>query len=162
MRNLLIAAFVAALSLPARGDEKSDLAANMNEAKVPLERGIAATKAQGTPISAKYEVEDGELQLSVYTAKGDSFSEVIVDHKTGKVAKSDPITKDKELTAAKSQKEAIGKAKTSLDAAVTKAVKANKGYQAVSAMPSLKDGRPIVEITLMKCAQSKTVSQPLD
>src|SRR5947199_5703349 len=82
MRNLLIAAFVAALSLPARGDEKSDLAANMNEAKVPLERGIAATKAQGTPISAKYEVEDGKLQLSVYTAKGESFSEAIVNHKT--------------------------------------------------------------------------------
>jgi len=162
MRNLFAAAFIAAVALPVRAEEKGDLAPNMTEAKVPLERGIAAGKSAGTPISAKYEVEDGKLQLSVYTAKGDSFSEVVVDHKTGKVAKSDPITKGDDLTAAKSQKEAIGKAKTSLEAAVTKAVKANKGYRAVSAMPSLKDGRPVAEITLMKGAQSKTVSQPLD
>ena len=162
MRNLLIAAFVAALSLPARADEKSDLAANMNEAKVPLGRGIAATKAQGTPISAKYEVEDGKLQLSVYTAKGDSFSEVIVDHKTGKVGESKPITSGDDLTAAKSQNEAMGQAKTSLEAAVSKAVKANKGYKAVSAMPSVKGGHPTAEITLMKGSSSKTVSQKLD
>lgn len=162
MRNLLIAAFVAAFTLPARADEKSDLAANLKEAKVPLERGIAASKAKGTPISAKYEVENGKLQLSVYTGKGDSFSEVIVDHKTGKVAKSEPITGGDDLTAAKSQNEAMAKATTSLQSAVSKAVKANKGYKAVSAIPSLKDGHPTAEITLMKGPESKTVSEQLD
>jgi len=162
MRNLLTVAFVATLAIPARAEEKSDLGAHIGEATVPLERGIAASKATGTPISAKYEVEDGKLQLSVYTAKGDSFSEVIVDHKTGKVAKSEPITKGDDFTAAKSQNEAISQAKTSLDAAVSKAVKANKGYKAVSAMPSVKDGRPIAEITLMKGTNSKSVTQPLD
>jgi hypothetical protein len=162
MRNLLIAAFVAALSLSARADEKSDLAANMKQAKVTLERGIAASKAQGKPISAKYEVEDGKLQLSVYTAKGDSFSEVIVDHKTGKVGESKPITSGDDLTAAKSQSDAMSQAKTSLDSAVSKAVKANKGYRAVSAMPSVKDGHPTAEITLMNGSNSKTVSQKLD
>ncbi|TMA41174.1 MAG: hypothetical protein E6J82_13385 [Deltaproteobacteria bacterium] len=134
----------------------------MKDAKVSLERGIAASKAKGTPISAKYEVENGKLQLSVYTAKGDAFSEVIVDHKTGKVAKAEPITGGDDLTAAKSQNEAISKAKTSLQAAVSKAVKANKGYKAASVTPSLKDGHPIAEITLMKGTESKTVSEPLD
>jgi uncharacterized membrane protein YkoI len=162
MRHLLIAAFIAALGLPARAEEKSDLAPHLKEAKVPLERGIAASKAQGTPISAKYEVEDGKLQLSVYTAKDDSFSEVIVDHKTGKVAKSEPITGGDDLTAAKSQNEAMSKAKTSLQSAVSKAVKANKGYKAVSAMPSVKDGHPTADITLMKGSDSKTVSEQLD
>jgi len=162
MRNLLIAAFIAAFALPARAEEKSDLAPHLKEAQVPLERGIAASKTSGTPISAKYEVEDGKLQLSVYTAKGDSFSEVIVDHKTGKVAKSEPITGGDDLTAAKSQNEAMSKAKTSLQSAVSKAVKANKGYKAVSAMPSLKDGHPTAEITLMKGSESKTVSEQLD
>ena len=56
----------------------------------------------------------------------------------------------------------MSKAKTSLQAAVSKAVKANKGYKAVSAMPSLKDGHPTADITLMKGAESKTVSRPLD
>ena len=162
MRSFLVATFVAGFALSASAEEKSDLAANMKDAKVSLERGIAASKAKGTPISAKYEVENGKLQLSVYTAKGDAFSEVIVDHKTGKVAKAEPITGGEDLTAAKSQNEAMGKAKTSLQAAVSKAVKANKGYKAVSATPSLKDGHPTADITLMKGTESKTVSQRLD
>jgi len=45
---------------------------------------------------------------------------------------------------------------------VSKAVKANKGYKAASVTPSLKDGHPIAEITLMKGTESKTVSEPLD
>jgi len=162
MRSFLIATLVAAFALSASAEEKSDLAANVKNAKVSLERGMAASKSKGTPISAKYEIEDGKLQLSVYTAKGDTFSEVIADHKTGKVAKSEPINGGDDLAAAKSQNEAMSKAKTSLQAAVSKAVKVNKGYKAVSATPSLKDGHPTADITLMKGAESKTVSRPLD
>ena len=162
MRNLLIAAFIAGFVVPARAEEKSDLAPHLKEAKVPLERGIAASTSKGTPISAKYEVEDGKLQLSVYTAKGNSFFEVIVNHRTGKVAKSEPITSGDDLTAAKSQNEAMSMAKSSLQSAVSRAVKANKGYEAVSAMPSIKDGHPTAEITLMKGSESKTVSEQLD
>src|SRR5437870_10169418 len=140
MRRFLIATFVASFALSASAEEKSDLAANMKGAKVSLERGMAASKSKGTPISAKYEVENGKLQLSVYTAKGDAFSEVIVDHKTGKVAKSEPITSGDDLTAARAQSEAMAKAKTSLANAVSRALKGNKGYRAVSATPSMKDG----------------------
>lgn len=46
--------------------------------------------------------------------KGNGFSEVIVDHKTGKVAKAEPITGGEDLTAAKAQSEAMAKAKRSL------------------------------------------------
>ena len=162
MRNFLIVAFIAAFALPARAEEKSDLAPHLKEAKVPLERGIAASKAKGTPISAKYEVENGKLQLSVYTAKGDSFSEVIVDHKTGKVAKAEPITSGDDLTAAKAQSEAMAKAKRSLDAAASEAVKENKGYRVVSVMPALKDGHPVADVTLVKGTEWKTVSEKLD
>jgi hypothetical protein len=55
---------------------------------------------------AKFEMEDGKLQLSVYTAKGSDYSEVIVDHRTGKVANDKPITGGDDLTAAKAQAEA--------------------------------------------------------
>jgi hypothetical protein len=162
MRIVFVAASVAALALAARAEDKGDLAGKMKEAKISLERGIAASASTGTPISAKYEVEDGKLQLSVYTAKGDAFSEVVVDHKTGKVAKSEPIKGGDDFTAAKAQNEAMGKAKTSLQAAVSKAVKANKGYKAGSAMPSMRDGHPTADVTLMKGADSKTVSETLD
>jgi len=145
----------------AEGDAAA-LAAKLKEAKVSLQQGLSASAKSGNPISGKFEVEDGKLQLSVYTAKGDAFSEVIVDHKTGKVVKSEPITSGDDLTAAKAQSEAMAKAKTSLSAAVSRAVKANKGYRAVSAIPSLKDGHPAAEVTLLKGRESKTVSEALE
>jgi hypothetical protein len=68
--------------------EHAELAKALKDAKISLQRGLTASVKEGKPISAKYELEDGKLQLSVYTVKGDKFSEVIVDHKTGKVATS--------------------------------------------------------------------------
>src|SRR5262247_1946102 len=80
-----------------KAKEHADLEKALKDAQVPLERGLTASAKEGKPISAKYEVEDGKLQLSVYTMKGDKFSEVIVDHKTGKIAKAEPITKGDDL-----------------------------------------------------------------
>src|SRR5437899_9280567 len=67
----------------------AELAKALNDAKISLQRGLTASAKEGKPISAKYEMEEGKFQLSVYTMKGDQFSEVIVDHKTGKVSKTD-------------------------------------------------------------------------
>jgi len=142
--------------------ERAELAKALKDAKVSLEKGLSASEGQGKPISGKFEMEDGKLQLSVYTMKGDKFSEVIVDHKTGKVAKTEAITGGGDLTAAKAQSAAMAKAKLSLRAAAENAVKANKGFLAVSAMPSLKDGHPVAEITLVKGDEFKTVSEKLD
>src|SRR6266498_1555631 len=72
-------------------DEAHVGAKDLKDARLSLEDALKASEAQGTPLSAKYELEKGKLLLSVYTAKGDMFSEVIVDHKTGKVAKSEAI-----------------------------------------------------------------------
>jgi hypothetical protein len=142
--------------------EHAELAKALKGVKFSLEKGLSASESQGKPISGKFEVEDGKLQLSVYTIKGDKFSEVIVDHKTGKVAKSEAITGGEDLTAAKAQSGAMAKAKSSLRGATEKAVKANKGFRAVSAMPSLKDGHPVAEITLIKGEEFKSVSEKLD
>ena len=46
------------------------LAAVLKEAKVSLANGIKASEKEGKPISGKFELEDGKLQLSVYTMKG--------------------------------------------------------------------------------------------
>jgi hypothetical protein len=142
--------------------EHAELAKAMKDAKVPLQTGLAASQRDGTPISAKYEVEHDKLQLSVYTMKGDKFAETIVDHTNGKVAKTDPITEGDDLTAAKAQAEAMAKAKRSLAAAVSDAVKANAGYRAVSVVPSLNEGHPVAEVVLVKGAEWKAVSEKLD
>src|SRR5260370_33891745 len=130
--------------------EHAELAKALRDAKITLQRGLTASTKEGKPISAKYEVEHGKLQLSVYTMKGDKFSEVIVDHKTGKVAKAEPITKADDLKAAKAQSEAMAKAKRSLEAAAAAAVKENKGFRAVSVMPAMKDDHPVAEVTLVR------------
>src|SRR5215510_12639123 len=115
--------------------DHAELAKALKDAKIPLQRGLTASAKEGKPISAKYEVEDGKLQLSVYTIKGDKFSEVIVDHKTGKIAKAEPITSGEDLTHAKAQGEAMAKAKRSLEAAAAAAAKENKGFRVVSVTP---------------------------
>src|SRR5438132_11803810 len=100
--------------------------------------------------------------MYAYTMKAATFYEKNVVHTTGKVAKVDPITSAEDLTAAKAQSEAMAKAKRSLEAAASEAVKENKGYRVVSVMPALKDGHPAADVTLVKGTEGKTVSERLD
>jgi len=130
-------------------------------ARVPLERGLAASASHGRPISAKFEMEEGKLQLSAYTMKDGKFFEVIVDHNTGKVVKAEPIAEGEDYTAAQSQSAAMAKAKGSLRAAVEQALRGNAGFRAVSVTPSLKDGRAVADVALAKGEELKTVSVPL-
>jgi hypothetical protein len=142
--------------------EQAELAKALSAAKVSLERGLSAAATSGTPVSAKFEAEEGKLQLSVYTEKGGKFSEVVVDHVTGKVAKTEPITEGEDLTHAQGQSAAMAKAKVSLASAVSKAASANAGYHAVSVLPSLKDSHPVAEVSLHKGAEWRTVTEKLD
>jgi uncharacterized membrane protein YkoI len=145
-----------------REKEHAELAKALSSAKVSLGAALAASASEGKPISAKFEVEDGKLQLSLYTEKDGKFSEVVVDHQSGKVAKSEAITEGEDLTAAKSQSAAMLKAKGSLTEAVAKAVAQNSGYRAVSIAPSLKGGHAIAEVELVKGDRWKTVTEKLD
>src|SRR5260370_20195814 len=75
----------------------------LDTSKINLQQGLAASEQQGQPISAKFEVDEGKLQLSVYTVKEGKFFEVLINHVTGKVLRADPITEGADLTAAKDQ-----------------------------------------------------------
>ena len=140
---------------------QTTLAKALLGARVSLERGLAASASHGQAISAKFEMEDGKLQLSVYTLKDGKYFEVVVDHNSGTVVKAEPITEDEDYTAAQSQRAAMAKAKVSLRAAVEKALRDNAGYRAVSVTPSLKDGHAVADVTLAKGEETKTVSVPL-
>jgi hypothetical protein len=142
--------------------EQAAVAKALKDAKVSLQQGLTASQREGTPISGKFEMEHEKLQLSVYTMKGGKFSEVVVDHATGKVAKVEAITEGEDLTAAQAQRAAMAKAKKNLRAAVDAAVKANAGSRAISAVPELKDGHPVATITLAKGDVVTTVSEKLD
>ena len=143
-------------------EEQAELANAMSNAKVSLQQGFTASEREGQPISGKFEVENGKLQLSVYTAKEGKFSEVIVDHLTGNVGKVEPITEGEDLNHAKAQKAAMDRAKVKLADAADKAKGTVGDALVVSAIPELKDNRPVASVVLLAGKRFSTVSQPLD
>src|SRR5213080_1740319 len=142
--------------------ELVELAQALKGAQVSLKQGIVASAPKGKPISGKFEVEDGKLQLSVYTAKGGGFSEVVVDPKNGRVAKVEAIEGGEDLTAAKAQADAMTKAKTPLGGAVDAAVKKSPGFRPVSVIAALKDGHPVADVTLIMGDGRDTAWERLD
>src|SRR5881394_1530245 len=162
---LAVAAMCWGTTLPAQDkDEDGNPAAAAKaalSARVSLDRGLAASMSHGQPISAKFEMEDGKVQLSVYTTTGGKFFEVVVDPTSGAVVNTEPIGEGEDYTAAQSQSAAMAKAKVSLRAAVETALKGNAGFRALSVTPSLKDGRAVAEVALAKGEELKTVSVPL-
>ena len=129
------ASVVIAQQSPATGREA--LAQALKGAWLPLESGLIVGSTQGTPLSAKYEIDDGAFQLSVYTVKTDA-------------------------NAARDQQVAVAVAKRTLDTATASVVKAHAGYRAVSVMPAMNHGRPVAEILLLNGTAWKVVSEPLD
>ena len=164
VRLALCVAAIGFWSAPAWAEagESAALAAAMKDASATLQGGLKASEREGTPISAKFEIEDGKLQLSIYAMKGDGFMEVIADPKTGAIAKAEKITDADDLKAAGAQKAAMAKAKMPLLTATETAVKANAGFQAVSIYPQLQGALAIAEVTLLQGKTFKKVTEKLD
>jgi hypothetical protein len=131
--------------------EKAELAPVVSGAKITLEQGLATSKRNGKPISAKFEIENGKPQLSIYTVKdGNKYSEVIVDHSTGEIVKAEAITSGDDLTAAKNQSDSLFRATRELREAVKEAKRDNPGYLAVSVSSEMKEGHSLATVTLVK------------
>jgi len=137
--------------------EKAELAPVVAGAKVTLEQGLLTSKKNGKPVSAKFEVENGKPQLSVYTIKdGSKYFEVIVDQTSGEIAKTDPITGGDDLTEAKRQNDGMFRATRELREAVKEAKRDNPGYNAVSVWSEMKDNHSVATVTLVKDNDWKT------
>jgi hypothetical protein len=169
-RTVLWALLVAAIALwnvgvPAAWAEGSDplaLAAAVTDATATLQGGLKAGEREGTPISAKFEIDDGKLRLSVYTMKGDAFTEVVADPKTGAVTDAEKIKEADDLKEATAQGAAMAKATVPLLTAVETAVSANPGWRAVSIYPQLRDGGATAEVTLLQGMTFKKVTGKLE
>jgi hypothetical protein len=146
----------------AESGDSAALAAALKDATATLQGGLEASEREGTPISAKFEIEHGKLQLSVYTMKGDGFTEVVADPKTGAIAKAEKITDADDLKAAAAQKAAMAKAKVPLVTATETALKNNAGFRAVSIYPELKGAQTTAEVTLVQGTTFKKVTEKLD
>jgi hypothetical protein len=137
--------------------DRAELATAVSGAKVTLEQGLMASKKNGKPVSAKFEIENGKPQLSVYIVKdGSKYSEVIVDHTSGEIAKAEPITGGDDLTEAKKQNDGLFRATRELREAVKEAKRDNPGYRAVSAWAEMKDEHSMANVMLVKDNDWKT------
>jgi len=168
--SLLVAALAAvSVVFAQQGDDDDDdaaLGAVVTNAQVSLEQGFAASSGEGVPISGKFEIEKEGAQLSVYTARNDAYAEVIVDHRTGRVAKVIPIVDADDLVSAREQMEVMRHAGVSLEQVTANALKTSPGYRAVSVTPGRKDGRagapPLAKIVLTNGREWKTVYEALE
>ena len=142
--------------------EKAELAKALPSAEISLERALFVSEREGKPISAGFEMDNGELNLWVFIQKAEKFLEVTVNYKNGEIEEVELITKAEDLTDAKTQSHAMEAAKLSLRLATEKAVKENPGYRAVEVTPELENGRPIATVTLVRGQEFKEVTQALD
>ena len=137
--------------------DKADLAPIVGGAKVTLEQAMATSKKDGKPVSAKFEIDNGRPQLSVYTVKeGSKYFEVIVDQTSGEIAKADPITGGDDLTEAKKQSDGMFRATRELRESVKEAKHDNPGYNAVSVSSEMKDNHSVATVLLVKDNDWKT------
>ena len=127
-----------------------------------LDQALRTSEQEGKPISAEYDIEDGDFQISVYVEKDGHFREVIVDPKSGAINTTKPITVPREVDEAQAQSAALSKAKLPLAAALATAVDLNSGYRAVSIIPLPGEDEALAAITLMKGDAIKQVAQKLE
>ena len=168
LRSFLLGAAMLSLCWPAvaqDADEEPDpviLGIALADGIMTLPKGLAASEVHGRPVSAKFEMPDGELRLSVYIAAVDGFVEIALDPKTGTVISAEPITDADNLTHANAQKAAMEKATVSLQAAAEKAAHENPDSKAVSVVPERRDGRPVAAIKLLRPRDLITAMEPLN
>jgi len=167
LRALTFLALVAAAGLSgvpawAEDDDVAAMAAALKDIKITLQEGLKASEREGRPVSAQFEIDDGKLRISVYTTKGDDFTEVVADPKTGSILKSEKIIDTDELNDAADQKAVMEKATISLLAAADAAVKENAGFRAVAIFPDVQDGHAVAEVMLLQGTTAKKVTEKLD
>jgi hypothetical protein len=146
--------------------ERAELAIALSDVKVSLPQGFTTSEREGQPISGKFEMDEGKLQLSVYTAREGKFYEVIVDHVTGAIAKVEPLAEGEDLAHAKLQKAAMDSAKVKLaDAAISargQAMGQAADVVVVSAVPEMTGDHPVAAVVLLLAKKFSTASERLD
>lgn len=147
-----------------------DLASQLKSSKLTLAQGIEqAEKASGPAISAKFELEDGHLSLSVYTAKAgldkDAEHNVLMElsgdpTKDAWEPKSEVFDDKAHITRAAAHLTLVQRAKTTLSSVIAKASAKQPGT-VYSVTPAVKDRKPVFEV-LVATPDGKTATLTID
>lgn len=164
---LLVGTLLATAPLAAandRDDQPDQVAlwAALDDSGVTLEAGLIVGQQRGKPVSAKFDIADGDLELMISIATRDGLSHLLIDPNTASIVWSESISASDDLADATAQKAVIDRAKVSLLAAVQDALRDNKGARAVDVTPELHDGHPVAVITLLANGKFTKVSKWLE
>lgn len=168
-RGLSLTFLTSAMLCAAEGGDQG-LLTRLKQSKHSLADGIAqAEKENGAAISAKFEIEDGKLLLSVYTAKSglpsDAEHNALIEL-NGEATNAawqpavEVFEDKKHLTRSAMQLTLVQTSKLSLAEAVKKAEVAQPGT-VYSAIPSVKDGNPVFDVKVAT-ADGKSVAVTVD
>jgi hypothetical protein len=160
----ILGALTLALQTRAQDADRAALAAALKNVPTTLEQGLRASEKTGKPVSAKFEIDEGKLQLSIYTMMSDysGYTEVLVSPDNSAVRSTEKISDPDDLKDATAQKAAMDKATVSLITATEQALRQSPGSRAVRIFPDLKGGHPVAAVTLLRGDQFTTVSEKLD
>jgi hypothetical protein len=165
---LFLVVFITAGATPAAAgdrDEQPDpvaLWAALEDAGTALEAGLIAAEQRGRPVSARFDMEDGDLELVVDIATDDGLYQMAVDPNIAAVLWAERISSSDDLADATAQKAAIERAKLSLLSVVQQTLREHQVARAVDVTPELRDGHPVAVITLLANGKFAKVSRWLE
>lgn len=155
---------------PSPAAPAGDLSSQVKSSKLTLVQAIQQVeKDNGSAISAKFELEDGKLSLSVYAAKAgldkdaehNELIELSGDPTKDKWAPKTEVFEDKKhISRASMHLTLVARAKTALAAVVAKA-SARQAGTPISVTPVVKDKKPAFEV-IIATADGKTVPVVVD
>jgi hypothetical protein len=151
----------AASTIAATPSDPAALAAQLASAPITLQQALAAAETRGQPLSAKFDIHDGLLRLSVDIAKGSDLLQIVIGHTTGRIVSMDPMSAA-EGVAASSKVAGMAKASKALKTAVDEAEQDAMGYRAVSVVPGLRMHHAVATVILVKGKKFKSVSERLE
>ena len=136
--------------------------AAVQDAGITLESGLAVVEQRGRPVSANFDIADGDLQLVIWIETIDGLRQVVVDPNTAAIVRAEPINASDDLADAIAQKAAMDKARISLRSAVQQALRDNVDARVLEARPELKEGHAIAVTTLLVNGRFRRVSKWLE
>ena len=133
----------------AEEQETPAFAAAIREVPATVEQGLTAAARAGRPISAKFEMDGDEAELTVYVARPDGFREITINPRNGSAAGATIIGGGDDLKDAQEQAAAMTNAKITLLESARHAVAAKPGARVVSVFPTVQNGHATAVVTLL-------------
>jgi hypothetical protein len=146
----------------AEQQETPAFAAAIREVPATLQQGLVSASRSGRPISAKFEMDGDEAELTVYVARPDGFREITINPRTGAAAGATIISEGDDLKDAQTQAAAMANAKISLLESAQHAVAAKPGARVVSVFPGARNGHAVAVITLLSGDDFSKVTEGLE